>query len=70
MKLSQLLKNYNPSLKAKLNKSIKLDNGHVFKKGTVSDLLIQKDEVSYHFESQNNACTVSKDEITFIKKTF
>lgn len=68
MKLSALIASYtsNMKLKAKLNRQIKLDDGTVFRKGTVSDILIKKDEDTYHFEAKNSACTVKASEITFI----
>jgi hypothetical protein len=68
MKLSDLIGSYvsQPRLKAKLKHGIKLDNGERLKKGTVSDLLIKKDNNTYHFEANNTACTVTVDEIEFI----
>lgn len=68
MKLSDMVRSYtsNPRGKAKLKKRIKLNDGTVFKKGTVSDLLIKKDDGSYHFEALNSACTVTSDEIEMI----
>jgi len=56
----------NMRLKAKLKKQIKLDNGTVFKKGTVSELLIAKENNTYHFEAKNQACTVDKQELEFL----
>jgi len=66
--LRDLLTNYNKNinLKGKLNKSIKLNNGKTLRKGTVSDLLIEMENDMYHFESKDNACTVTKDEITIL----
>jgi hypothetical protein len=68
MKLSDMVRAYtsNTKLKAKLKKRIKLDNGDVLKKGTVSDLLIDKGNGEYHFEANNTACTVKRDEIEII----
>lgn len=67
-KLSDLIRSYTsaPRMKAKLKKRIKLNTGEVLKKGTVSDLLIEKDDGTYHFEAENTACIVTADEIEMI----
>ena len=36
------------------------------KKGTVSSILIKKDDDTYHFEAENTACVVTKEELEFI----
>ena len=71
MKLSELVKNYskNMFLKAKLNKSIKIGENQVLKKGTQSELLIQKSNGKYHFEALGIACDVDSSEIDIIEKT-
>jgi len=56
----------NRRAKAKLTKAIKLNNGRTLKKGTVSDLLIDKGDGTYHFEANDTACTVTSDEIEMI----
>jgi hypothetical protein len=68
MKLSDMVALYarNPRAKAKLKKRIKLDDGTTFKKGTVSELLIDKGDGTYHFEANHSACTVKADEIEFL----
>ena len=68
MKISEMIRSYanQPKLKAQLKKRIKLDDGTVFKKGTVSEILIDKMDGTYHFEAKNSACTVKADEITFL----
>lgn len=68
MKLSDMVKSYtnNMNLKANLNKKIKLDDGTVFKKDTVSEFLIKKENGNYHFEAMGSACEVSPEEITMI----
>lgn len=70
MKLSDMVRSYAsaPKLKAKLRQKIELDNGSVLEKGTVSVLLILKDDGKYHFECGDDACTVTKDEIEFISR--
>lgn len=69
MNISDMVKSYLEDIKSKasLNKEIKLSNGKVLKKGTVSQILIKKDNGNYHFEVNDNACEVTKEEITFIK---
>lgn len=68
MKISEMVRSYasNIHLKAKLKKKIKLDNGITLKKGTVSSILIKKDDDTYHFEAENTACVVTKEELEFI----
>jgi hypothetical protein len=68
MKLSEMITSYvsNPRSKAKLKKRLKLDDGTVYKKGTVSEILIKKNDGTYHFEANNSACTVTEDELEFI----
>lgn len=68
MKLSDLIKSQcsNGNLKAKLKVRIKLDNGTVLRKGTVSEFLIRRDDGTYHFEANNTACRVKIEEIEFI----
>ncbi len=57
---------YRPGFKAKLKKRIKLNNGIVLKAGTISDILIEKDDGKYHFEAENTACIVDRSEITIL----
>lgn len=68
MKLTDMVKSYtrNPKAKARLRERIKLDNGDVLEKGTVSELLIAKGNGKYHFEADHTACTVNENEIEFI----
>jgi len=68
MKLSALTAAYatGPFLKARLRKGMRLNDGTVFRKGTMSDILIDKGDGTYHFEAKNLATTVSFDEIEII----
>lgn len=68
MKLSAMIAAYaaRPLLKARLKKGMRLDDGTVFRKGTVSDLLIDKGGGTYHFEAKHSAITVTADEIEII----
>lgn len=68
MELSKLLYNYtsSPKLKARLLVELTLSDGTEYPIGTISDLLIDKDNGTYHFEANHSACTVSRDEIEFI----
>lgn len=68
MKLTDMIKSYtqNMNLKAKLNKKIKLDDGVIFKKDTISEFLIKKENGNYHFEAMGSACEVKAEEITMI----
>ena len=68
MKLSDAIRSYseNINLKATLNLEIKLDNGTILVKNTVSDFLIEKSNGNYHFEAMDTACEVEPSEITII----
>ena len=68
MKLMDMVKSYasQPRLKGRLLVEITLDDGTVYPKGTVSNLLVQKTEGTYHFEADHSACTVSVDEIEIL----
>lgn len=71
MKLTDMIKSYtqNMNLKATLNKKIKLSDGVIFEKGTVSEFLIKKENGNYHFEALGSACDVKPEEITILDKT-
>ena len=68
MKLSGMITNYcaNINLKAKLRQEITLNDGTVYPKGTISELLILLEDNRYHFEANHSACTVTLEEIEFI----
>lgn len=70
MKLSELLGNYKPDLRAELKVRVELDNGEVLEKGCISDLVIDKGDGTYHFEVDNDACTVTREEIHIFKKVY
>lgn len=69
MKLTDMVKSYtqNMNLKAKLKQAIKLDDGIILEKDTVSDFLIKKQNGNYHFEAMNTACEVMPKEITILE---
>lgn len=69
MKLSDMINSYlrAPRMYAKLKIEITLDDGTVFAPGTISEILIQTAEDTYHFEANNTACTVSASEIEIIE---
>lgn len=71
MKLSDLITQHTKSmaLQGKLLKRITLDDGTVYKKGTVSEILIDKGNDTYHFEANNSACTVKADEIEILSNS-
>ena len=52
--------------KATLNKKIKLNDGTVFKKDTISEFLIKKENGNYHFEAMGSSCEVKAEEITMV----
>ena len=68
MKITDLIASYitNPKLQGKLKNEISLDDGTIFQKGTISEVLIKKHDGNYHFESDHSDCTVSHDEIEFV----
>ena len=53
--------------KAKLLTDITLDNGESMKAGEVGHVLMDKGGGKYHFEHNDFACTVTSEEIEFIK---
>ena len=57
-----------PGLKARLKIRIKLDDGTIYRKGTVSELLIDKGNGTYHFEAKGSATTVTAEEIELINQ--
>jgi hypothetical protein len=69
-KLSDMITAYatRPFLKARLKIRIKLDDGTIYRKGTVSELLIDKGNGTYHFEAKGSACTVTDGEIELIDR--
>lgn len=56
-----------PRLKGKLLIEINVNDGTFYPIGTESDLLIYKGEGMYHFEADNTAVIVSRDEIEFVE---
>ena len=68
MSLFGTISSYNPSLKASLKEDVTFKDGDenvTFKAGTVSSILIDNDDGTYHFEAENSTVTVSKSELNF-----
>ena len=71
MKLTHLITQYgrSPFLKATLVKDIEFTdnsgNRQIFKAGSLSDLLIDRGDGTYHFECNNHAIIVEDHEICF-----
>lgn len=67
MKITELVMRHvmQSRLKARLLKDITLEDGTVFLTGQESNLLIDRGDGTYHFEANNSACQVIKDEIEF-----
>lgn len=53
--------------KAKLLVDLDLDNGESMKAGETGSVLLDYGNGTYHFENNDFACRVSKDEIEFLK---
>jgi hypothetical protein len=68
MKLSAMIAAYaaRPLVKARLKKGMRLYDVKVFRKVTVSDLLIDKGDGTYYFEAKHSAATVTADEVEII----
>lgn len=72
MKLSDMIRSYatKPKMKARLildiNIKYEFRDDEVMPAGTISDLLIERDDGSYHFEALDTAIIVQADEIEFI----
>ena len=68
MKLSEYLLQGTPLFKkAKLTKSIKLDNGEKRKKGTIVSIIKQNPDGTYHAEDNGFACLLEKEDFEYIK---
>lgn len=66
--LSMLANNKMINRQAKLLVDIELDNGEERKAGDIVHVLFDKGNNKYHVEHNDFACTVSGDEIEFIKR--
>lgn len=65
--LDMLKNNKVMNKRAKLLIDIDLDNGEARVKGDIVSVLLDKGNGQYHVEDNDFACTVSKDEIRFIR---
>ncbi len=76
MKLAALITHYgcSPGLKASLVENIafidKSGTRQIFKAGSRSDLLIDRGDGTYHFESDDHAIIVEEHEIEFLERTY
>lgn len=66
MNITDMVTSYaeNPRLRGRLKVEFTVDNDTLFKKGLVSDLLIELADGSYHFEALDTACKVQPHEIS------
>ncbi len=69
MKISEIVLRYaqNRKLKGKLTQDISLNTDVVLKKGTVSTILVDKGDGTFHFEVGDDAFSAQQEDFEFVE---